>query len=104
MSARVLIIGAEDWTIFGRSSDGTLLCAIVEVWPEWLSAPHKGTAEWGGTPEWAEDWRYIMSVVQDRVFAGTMEWQPCEHPLLVSDAEMIQQTRDRFMYPKGDEL
>jgi hypothetical protein len=38
----VTIIGQDDFLIYGRTSDGTLVYTCVETDHHWLDAPHKG--------------------------------------------------------------
>ena len=36
------ILGQDDWLIFARKDDGTLVYVVIETDHHWLDAPHKG--------------------------------------------------------------
>lgn len=36
------ILGQDDWLIYGRTADGTLVWTCIELDPYWEDAPHKG--------------------------------------------------------------
>jgi hypothetical protein len=38
----VKILGQDDWLIFGRTENGTLVYTVIETDWHWLEAPHKG--------------------------------------------------------------
>lgn len=38
----VKILGQDDWLIFGRTADGTLIFTVTETSHRWLDAPHGG--------------------------------------------------------------
>lgn len=50
---------------------GEIVYTIVEMWGDWIDAPHRGEAEFG-TPEAAEDWRYIIGRLRDAI--GDCSW------------------------------
>jgi hypothetical protein len=40
-----VILGQDDWLIFGRTADGTLVYTVIETDWHWLDAPHGGLGE-----------------------------------------------------------
>lgn len=38
----VKILGPDDWLIYGRTADGTLVYTVIEMDWHWMEAPHKG--------------------------------------------------------------
>lgn len=70
------ILGQDDWLVFARRDDGTLVYTVIECDSAWLDAPFKGDAEYG-TPEWRIDNTFMhIHVTQN---ASSYYWQECDH-------------------------
>lgn len=89
MADNIKIIGKDDWLVFARRSDGTLVYNVVEGAGLWDDAPNHGDAEYG-TPEHAEDWRFCMKVMEE--MKSEIDWQTSDDQLIVTDEEFTQHT------------
>lgn len=69
------ILGQDDWLIFARRDDGTLVFTVIETDPAWLDAPNGGQTEYG-TDAWRVDNSWMQAHVTRN--ADSYYWRPCD--------------------------
>jgi hypothetical protein len=70
----VVILGQDDWLIFGRTADGTLVFTVIETDWHWLQSPNKGQADYG-SPAWRVDNSYMHMYVSEH--RDGYYWREC---------------------------
>ena len=70
-----IILGQDDWLIYGRTVTGTLVYTVIETDWHWLESPNKGQAEYG-SPAWRVDNTYMQTYVSKH--RDGYYWRECD--------------------------
>lgn len=88
-----VILGQDDWLIYGRTADGRLIYTVIETDHHWLDAPSRGEAEYG-SDAWRADNAYMQHYVSEH--RADYDWRECDRDPVSGEYLGWLATRDAY--------